>query len=93
MSLKDQSQRRFIFENSNGVRYDVRLNHAGTGEAYKLTGSSSKGDRTKVGITKVALTIDAGSVVASRAWHPSRLAVAAVYNTGQTLNTVLNAAS
>ena len=93
MATKDQSQRRFIFENSNGIRYDVRLNHNGTGEAYKLSGSSSKGDRTKNSITKVALTIDAGSVVASRNWHPSRLCVAAIYNTSNTLNTVLNAGS
>jgi len=93
MAIKDQSQRRFIFENSNGIRYDVKLNHNGAGEAYKLSGSSSKGDRTKTNITRVALTIDAGSVAGSRSWHPSRLSVAAVYNSSNALNAVLTAAS
>lgn len=94
--IKDRD---FTFENSNGIRYRVKLNTtAGTGIARKITGTNSRGDGPVLTgngttITPVALTIDAGSQVMSRTCHESRLEHAAIYNTGQRLDAILNAAS
>jgi hypothetical protein len=93
LTLKQNKIRRFIFQNSNGIQYDVRIDHDGNGSAYKLTGTSSKGDRTKNSITKVTFTVDAGDLATARVCHISRLCFDQFYNTNQTLNTVLNAAS
>jgi hypothetical protein len=93
LSHRQTKIRRFIFQNSNGIRYDVRIDYDGNGQAYKLTGTSSKGDRTKNSITKVSFTVDAGDLATVRTAHESRLCFDVFYNTNQTLNTVLNAAS
>jgi len=79
--------RRFIFQNSNGKKYKVLLNFYGTGSGTLI----NEGDNPATAGTRTALTIDAGTLAASRSYHVSRMTYAAIYNTGQTLNAVLNA--
>jgi hypothetical protein len=92
-------ERSFLFENSNGIRYRVLFNvTTGVGSARKITGVNSRGDGPSVNgggvtITPVAVTIDSGARATAGTCHVSRLMHAAIYNTTQTLNTILNAAS
>jgi hypothetical protein len=91
--------REFLFENSNGIRYRVRLNlNAATGLARKVNGTNSRGDGPVVNgggvtLTPVSFTIDAGDLATVKTCNVSRLCYGAFYNTNLALDTVLNAAS
>jgi hypothetical protein len=82
----------FLFENSNGKLYEVTIDHAGVGvgrlQGTKVNTSPSQ----QLSLTETALTVDGASLVAWRAYHVSRKTYAAVYNTAQDLDTLLNAA-
>lgn len=95
MAITRTQKRRFIFENASGIKYDVQLKAAGTGTAYKLTGTSSKGDGPKNAIAKVALTVDAGAIskIVNPRIHTTYFCHAAIFNSSATLVSVLNASS
>lgn len=99
MSLDIATTREFLFENSNGIRYRVRLNlEAGTGHARKVTGTNSRGDGPVINgggvtIAPVNFTIDAGDLATARVCNVSRLCYGAFYNTNLALDAVLNAAT
>lgn len=91
--------REFLFENSNGIRYRVRINRAnGAGLARKITGTNSRGDGPRVNgggvtIAPVSFTVDVAQRPLLATADVSRLCFAPIYNTAQALNAVLNAAS
>lgn len=92
MSIK---VRQFNFQNSNGRVYTVQVNTRDwTGFAEVTTsGQGLESLATpQINTTRVALTVDAGARAAFPDRLDSFLAHAAIWNTGQTLNAVLNAA-
>ena len=99
MALAIPKTREFLFENSNGIKYRVRLDLTNsTGLARKISGATSRGDGPVVngdGVTlvPVSFTIDAGDLATVKTCHYSRLMYGAFYDTNATLNSVLNAAS
>jgi hypothetical protein len=86
LSYRSPASRQFIFEDSSGARWRITIGVDGSGLAYP-----ADGDGPKTAETPVAITVDAGSVSAFTGYHESRLAYAAIFNTGQTLNAVLTA--
>lgn len=84
---------KFRFQNSNAVHYDVAFIVAtGVGKAFKH-GLTRKASHLIPSLPSTALTVDAGSLTAWKALKNEGRKVAAVYNTTQALNTILNAAS
>lgn len=89
MAIGDQV--RFIYQNTNGVKYDVVFEYS-TGVGYGQKRTSFK-DGPAHAVTKTAVTVDAGSLTAWKTWHNSRRIYSAVYNTTTALSSILNAAS
>lgn len=84
MALSDL---KFLFENSNGAMYKVTINvDTGDGYAYRVDDD----DTPITDLTKVTVTVDSGSVAALPGYHPSRLCHAAIFNTSNALNSVLD---
>lgn len=87
-------ERRFIFQNSNGISYLVRIDvDSGAGKARKLSGSSSAGSGPKINVSESSFTTDAGKIAILRTAHISQLCHGAYYNTTTRLDSILNAAS
>lgn len=82
----------FRFQNSNDVFYDISIDHdTGVGVARKH-GLTVKGSPMH-DATETALTVDGASLATWKNYANSQRQHAAVYNTAQALNTILNAAS
>lgn len=82
----------FVMQNTNGVYYDVVFDATtgvGKGTKHGLTYKSVP----LVSPTVTTVTVDAGSLSAWKGYHRTRMLIAAVYNTTQTLDAILNAAS
>lgn len=83
----------FLFQNSNGKTYKVRLNlDAGTGEGVLLTTAAGNLRSDPSFVAGTALTVDGDELVAAQGKHPTYFAHMAIFNTDQSLNTLLNAA-
>lgn len=83
---------KFVFQNTNGVFYDIEFN-AATGVGVGRKHGTTYKTTPMYNATETALTVDAGSLTAWKGYHVSRRIHAAVYNTTSALNTILNAAS
>lgn len=83
----------FLFQNSNGKTYRVRLNlDTGVGDGVLLTTSAGNLRSDPNFVSGTALTIDGGSLAAAQGKHPSYFAHMAIFNTTTALNAILNAA-
>ena len=92
MAITRPGRLKFMFQNSNGVFYELNFVLAtGVGVARKhgLTIKSTP----MYAASETAVTVDAASLAAWKTRHVSHAIHAAVYNTAQSLNTILNAAS
>lgn len=78
------------FENSNGKLYELSFDLT-TGAGWAKLHGDSVQSSPQHGTTKVALTVDGASLSAWQSYHNSRRCYAAVYNTAQDLDTILNA--
>jgi hypothetical protein len=92
MAINDTRRVKFVFQNSNGVYYDVDFVYdTGVGVARKhgLTIKSTP----MYDASETAVTVDGGSLTDWQAMSNSARQIEAVYNTTQALNAILNAAS
>jgi hypothetical protein len=92
MAINDTRRAKFVFQNSNGVYYDVSIIYdTGVGVARKhgLTIKSTP----LYDASETAITVDGASLTEWQAMSNSARQIEAVYNTAQALNTILNAAS
>ena len=93
MAIARTDRIKLLFENSNGRLYEVSFApDTGVGFARLVTVVNSVNVREQTfDNTETTITVDAAKLAAWKAYHNSRRAYAAEYNTAKTLNTVLNA--
>ena len=88
MAITRRDTFRFLYEDNDGELYELEFDYDGNGTSIKHGGTlkSLAGKDT----ARVTVTVDTASLAAWRAYHPSRKVRAAVYNTSQALETILN---
>jgi hypothetical protein len=92
MAITRPERVKFMFQNANGVHYEVNIiRDTGVGFARKhgLTRKSTP----MFGAPEAAITVDAGPLATWKKRDISYVIHAGVYNGGQSLDTILNAAS
>ena len=93
MAITRRDTLNFVFENSNGRRYNLRFN-ADTGEGVARILSQVNGNNVRDDLaydnTETTVDVDSNELDNWKGFHVSRKCYAAVYNTDKDLDTILD---